>query len=154
MIEGWVEKGGFFHGAQPDLKTDMLSFSRQKLNFLLHFRFKTCPEWVQTTLEKMIFLSLKTIKNDQNFTFSDDPWNALFEVSWPPCKKPHVSRWSRTRVTIVPTILFRPVKKLRRRTVCVFSVILCLFPSSGNYCRFLEMNGNDTWHSNWHNILT
>ena len=33
-------------------------------------------------------------------------------MCWPPCKKSHVSRCSRTRDTIVPTIWFRPPQEI------------------------------------------
>ena len=44
-------------------------------------------------------IPMKYSKNGQKFTMSENTSNVLFGTCWTPCKKPHVSTWSRSRYT-------------------------------------------------------
>ena len=44
-------------------------------------------------------IPMKYSKNGQKFAMSKNTSNMLFETCWTPCKKPHLSKWSRSGYT-------------------------------------------------------
>ena len=54
-----------------------------------------------STTSKKIFpkIPMKYSKNGQKFAMSENTSNVLFGTCWTPCKKPHISTWSRSRYT-------------------------------------------------------
>ena len=130
LVLDQLEKCGFLQGVQHvSNNTSIVIFEIAKFWPFLLFIMKHVHEQQQ----KMLFLEcplpvlsvrinfnsfsttlkiyapkvpMKYSKNNQNFAMSKITIDVLFETCWTPCKKPHISSWSRTRFTFFWSTLY------------------------------------------------
>ena len=130
LVLDQLERCGFLHGVQHVSKNtsivilDIAKFWPFLLFILKHVHkqqqkmlFSDCPmpvpsdrinfdSFLKTLKIYAPKIPMKYSKKGQNFAMSNITIDVLFETSWTPCKKPHLSSWSRTRFTFFWSTLY------------------------------------------------